>query len=258
MGIKQYEEQLKGVYGKYYCSGQCINYSQCKKGLVDDGLFFNCAKLGKHYGEGPYPRVLVIGKEPITENKVITRTATLGDADNPHYRRTLYTLATILEKKPDSDAINNLKQYEKLLDYFCLTNYFKCSFTEVVKENGERKAKTNSNIKTSKAMCDNCWRILIDEINALKPEIVVVQGRSYAGALWEEICSKECFGENQLLGDTYKQDYEELTKHTYKNGDPLYIVWAYHPTARGDYGWKKRLKNLQYIIEKLEEERNKH
>ena len=180
MAINQYEDNLKSVYDKHYRSGECINYRQCKKGLIDDGLLFNCAKLGAHYGDEPYRKVLVVGKEPVTENRKITQTASLEEADNPHYRRTLYTLATILKKEPDSDGRSDLEQYKELLDYFCLTNYFKCSFTEVVKENGERKAKTNSNIKTSKAMCDNCWRILIDEINALKPEIVCrcVMGRN--------------------------------------------------------------------------------
>jgi len=252
VAINQYEDKLKSVYDKHYCSGECVNYPQCKKGLIDDGVLFNCAKLGKHYGDEPYRKVLVVGKEPVTENRRITQTASLEEADNPHYRRTLYTLATILEKEPDSDAINNLEQYEKLLDYFCLTNYFKCSFTETVKENGKKKAKKNSGIETSKTMKKECWNILMDEIDALEPDIIIIQGTSYSNAFWRKI--EEHYGKNSLQKRKYKKGYEQLTKHDNgPNGGCLYIVWAYHPTARAPYSWNQRIKNLQYILEKLKE-----
>lgn len=253
MAINQYEDKLKSVYDKHYCSGECIYYRQCKKGLVDDGLLFNCAKLGAHYGDGAYRKVLIVGKEPVTQNRAITQTAPLDKDSNDHYRRTLYTLATILKEEPKTDSYNDLEDYKELLGHFCLTNYFKCSFTETETKGKEKTAAKRSGVKASKAMCENCWEILMDEIKALKPEIVVIQGSSYAGAFWKEICKEKFFGENQLSGDGYKYDYEELTKHKYENGDPLYIVWAYHPTARGKYLWNKRLSNLRRILKKLRE-----
>lgn len=252
MGINQYEEQLKGVYAKHYCSGECVNYPQCKKGLVDDGLLFNCAKLGKHYGDGTYRKVLVVGKEPVTENRAITPTEPLEKADNQHYRRTLYTLASILDKAPKSDALSDLKNYEELLDYFCLTNYFKCSFTETAKENDEKKAKKRSGVEVSKAMKRECWNILMDEIDELKPEIIIIQGTSYSNAFWRKI--EERYGKNTLRKLEYKKGYEQLTKHNNgPDGSPLYVVWAYHPTARAPYTWNQRIKNLQYVLGKLKE-----
>jgi len=249
MAINQYEDKLKSVYDKHYCSGECINYRQCKKGLVDDGLLFNCAKLGAHYGDRPYRKVLVVGKEPVTQNQKITRTALLDKADNPHYRRTLYTLATILEQEPKSEKIDDIKHYEKLLDYFCLTNYFKCSFTETVKEKDEKKAKKNSGIETSKAMKKECWKILMDEIKALAPEIIIIQGKMWGDEFLEKI--KTRFGHMETK---YKNGYEELTKHENgPNGGPLYIVWTYHPTARAKYSWNKRLCYLRGALESLRE-----
>lgn len=252
MAINQYVEQLKGVYAKYYCSGECVNYPQCKKGLVDDGLLFNCAKLGAHYAESSNPRVLVIGKEPVTENREITQTASLEKANNDHYRRTLYTLATILIEQPKSDALADLEDYKDLLSYFCLTNYFKCSFTETKTEKDEKKATKRSGIKVSKEMKKECWNILMDEINALKPEIIIIQGTSYSNAFWRKI--EERYGKNTLRKQEYKRGYEQLTKHNNgPDGSPLYIVWAYHPTARAPYTWNQRLKNLQYVLGKLKE-----
>lgn len=250
-----YESSLNEVYKKYYTAddGKCKYFAECRKGHAScDGLFCNRAKIGNFYGNGTCPKILVIGKEPVTENKTITRTATLEEANNPHYRRTLYTLAAFLEEEPSGDSYDELKKYEELLDYFCLTNYFKCSFTEVVEEGGQKKAKTNSNKKASKAMCENCWNILIDEINALKPEIIIIQGTSYSDDFWKQI--ESLYGESSLPKGNYKKAYEELTKHNNgPNGQPLYIVWAYHPTARAKFAWSNRLDNLRYILKKLKE-----
>lgn len=245
MKTNRYKESLMKVYEKHFCSNECPHHSRCGAGLINDGLFFNRAKLGKKYGDGEYRKVLIIGKEPVSENREITYTASLEEANNPHYRRTLYTLALILDKEPKSDAMCDLMDYEELLDYICLTNYFKCSFTETDK----KSAKKNSNKKTSKAMREGCWPILIDEIEALKPEIIVIQGTSYSKGFWEEI--KKRYGDNCLPEANNKTGYEELTKHMYADGEPFYIVWAYHPTAKAEYSWKKRLNNLRTVVEKL-------
>ena len=100
-------------------------------------------------------------------------------------------------------------------------------------------------------MRKECWNVLIDEIAVLKPEIIIIQGTSYSNDFWKQI--KTFYGESGLPKGDYKMDYEELTKHKYENGEPLYIVWAYHPTARGNRAWNKRLKNLQDVLEELRE-----
>ena len=261
MNREDYKNRLNDVYNSHFCSGQCVHYAECKKGQIDDGLFFNRAKLGIKYGEDMVRKILVVGKEPVTENQVITQTALLDKANKDHYRRTLYTLATILKEQPKSEALADLKDYEDLLNYFCLTNYFKCSFTETVKENGEKKAKKRSGVEVSKAMKRECWHILMDEINALKPEIIIIQGTSYSNKFWKKI--KDCYDKNSLRKSEYKKGYEQLTKHKYKNGDPLYIVWAYHPTARPPHAWNQQLDNLLDILKGLkglldEEKQNKN
>jgi len=252
MNREDYRNCLNDVYNSHFCSGQCAHFSKCKKGQIDDGLFFNRAKLGSKYGEDMVRKILVVGKEPIMENREITQPAPLDQAKNDHYRRTLYTLATIYDTQPNSDKISDLDDYKRFLDYFCLTNYFKCSFTETVKEDGEKKSKKNSGIDTSKVMKKECWKILIDEIDALKPEIIIIQGMSYSNAFWHKI--EERYGKNRLRKREYKIGYEQLTKHDNgPGGGPLYIVWAYHPTARFPYSWNQRLENLQYVLDKLRE-----
>ena len=251
---EKYESLLNEIYEKHYSAdnGKCKHFAECSNGQVlCDGLIYNRAKLGKYYGNGQYPKVMVVGKEPITENREITQTASLDEADNPHYRRTLYTLATVLKEEPDGDSYSDLKKYEELLDYFCLTNYFKCSFTETEEIDGVKKAKKNSGVFTNSIMRKECWNVLIDEIAVLKPEIIIIQGTSYSNDFWKQI--KTFYGESGLPKGDYKMDYEELTKHKYENGEPLYIVWAYHPTARGNRAWNKRLKNLQDVLEELRE-----
>lgn len=250
---EKYELLLNEAYKKHYTAddGKCKHFAECSNGQsLCDGLFCNRAKIGKDYGDGKYPKVLVVGKEPVTENRKVTQTASLDEADNPHYRRTLYTLATVLEKEPETDALSDLNEHKELLDHFCLTNYFKCSFTETEEKDNIKKAKRNSNVSTNSAMRRECWNILIDEINALKPEIIIIQGQSYSGNFWAQI--KRLYGESSLLEADYKMDYEELTKHDNgPNGSPLYIVWAYHPTARAKYAWGNRLENLSFVLNKL-------
>ena len=58
----------------------------------------------------------------------------------------VHTLATILIEQPKSDALADLEDYKDLLSYFCLTNYFKCSFTETKTEKDEKKATKRSGI----------------------------------------------------------------------------------------------------------------
>lgn len=252
---EKYEPLLNDVYKKYYTAenSRCKHFSECSKGQTFcDGLFCNRAKIGKNYGNGKYPKVLVVGKEPVTENGKITQTASLDEANNPHYRRTLYTLATVLHTEPKTDTLNDLAEHQELLNHFCLTNYFKCSFTETEINNGVKKAKNNSNVSTNCAMRKECWNILMDEIAVLKPEIIVMQGKSYSGDFWSQI--KQLYGESSLPEVNYKMEYEELTKHDNgPNGSPLYIVWAYHPTARANYAWNNRLVNLKYVLNKLKE-----
>jgi hypothetical protein len=111
-----YESPLEKVYKKYYAAGngRCIYFTECRKEQCD-GLFCNRAKLGKCYGNGEYPKVLVIGKEPVSEQKRITPPASLEEANNSHYRKTLYTLAAILKEEPGRASYSDLKKHEDLL-----------------------------------------------------------------------------------------------------------------------------------------------
>ena len=251
-----YESALNGAYEKHYTAdnGRCKHFAECSKDQnTCKGLFCNRAKLGTHYGNGEHLKVLVVGKEPVTENRGITKTASLEEANNPHYRRTLYTLATILKKEPASDCFEDLVIYDELLDYFCLTNYFKCSFTETEETAGVKRAKKNSNVKTNSFMKNQCGNILLDEIKALKPDIVIMQGKSYSSSFWETLQNKEYYGKNLLSEEHSKKCKGLLTKHQYNNGSPLYIVWAYHPTARASFAWKRQLKHLSNTVQILQE-----
>ncbi len=245
-----YFEKLNEIYEKEcFSNGCCVNWHECRKGMCEDGLFFNRAKVGSKYGNGDYPKVLFVGKEAVTEQHTIKHMPSLDEAHNPHYRGLLYTLARLYKESPQNWSYENIKEYQSLLDYCALTNYFKCAFTQTRVADGEKKSVKHSKIETNHAMEQNCYNLLFCELDTLTPKFVVIQGKFYKSKqFYSEVERK--YKEDDLKGRC-KKGYIQWTKHKYSSGDSFYILWTYHPAAKGAYCWNKVVDDLNAAIEML-------
>lgn len=229
---QKYEDELCDMYESIYESN--CNYEHCSRGMsktLQNIKFDYATKIGLCYGQEGVDKVLVVGKESATAHAKIEKPVdNISDAPNPHYRGTLYTLALLLsETSPRSTAVKDLKDYNNLLKQFCLTNYFKCAF---------RKGNEVRSIPVNKSMRNSCYKLLIREIEILKPDIVIVQGKFTSRPFWDalEQNGSECI---------YGAD-SPISLYRYGiNGHSFYVLWGYHPASPW---WYKRLPELKNAI----------
>lgn len=244
MNYDEYVSKLNEMYNEIYCNGICSSYEYCKKDCKYSLNFYRC-RVGKDYGKN-IPKILIVGKEPVfpksyNNEKIIYQVEepyTMKDAGyNDHYLCTFYTVARLLlsdDKLPKSYLKDDMafERYEKLRHCFAMTNYYKCVFTNDSKRSGKG---------TSKEMEQNCADILIKEIDTLKPDIVIIQGKNHP-TFWGNI-------EYRLVNDV---DSPVFTTVSYKNktcqseqglyyaetsNHGFYVIDSYHPTQQGGF-WK--------------------
>lgn len=241
----QYVKDLELVYKKFYCdNGICPHFSECSTNMEKPK--FKCdyaTRVGAHYGDAKY-KVVIVGQESKEDHrKLVPPVSKLEEAHNEHYRKTLYTLAMILNgEQPDNCSQENLKKYEKLLTHFCLTNYFKCAFSD--------DPNKNQNLDHSKAMKENCYKLLLEELRVLEPDLLVVQGRDTTenfGTAPDKAFKK---GE-RIWGN--KNDKISLYKHTL-NEKPFFILYSYHPSS---LQWNSTKDDLKEAIDKFREQYKK-
>ncbi len=242
-----YRTKLEAAYRSFFGSDNntCPYAALCEHGMCDDSIRFNCAHLGKDYGTDPsFPKILVVGKEPVSEHRCIKPTASLDDAGyNPHYLKTLYTLSLMFgDPAEDYNKCDSLFSKEYLLSHICLTNYYKCVFSETHTENGTTSTKRRRDKKTNTSMKKHCAEILIEEIRALTPDLVVIQSKDADNKMFTKLIDThfqkgvELFAENGIW----------LYEHKHEHGT-FYILWSYHPTAHGDV-WAKTLDALSDAV----------
>lgn len=86
-------------------------------------------------------------------------------------------------------------------------------------------------------MKNSCYRLLLQEIDILKPDIVIIQGKFSGEAFQNELKNEEhrhiCEKNSQSLG------------HCVLNGHSFYILWGYHPTCSH---WSKHRAELKELI----------
>ena len=126
----EYKAELNQLYEEYYKNIGCSHCNACFAKAASPVKFrFDCAAMvGSEYGKSDIPKILVVGKEGKAYHcKVGDTTEKIEDADNEHYRKTLYTLSLFSGIQPDGFSQDHLKKHEYLLKSFCLTNYF-CQF----------------------------------------------------------------------------------------------------------------------------------
>ena len=122
----------------------------------------------------------MVGIEGLSENSEKNKIAYPSlYANNPHYNGVKYVLSYIFadflgKEKPEKFGNKCVDWVEEALKKYALCNLYKCAF---VPDNDPEKSKE---LRHSQKMQDNCIKLLKSEINALDPDIVVIQAISNA------------------------------------------------------------------------------
>lgn len=250
-----YIKELNEFYDNIYVNGVCPYYEECKTDCKYSLNFYRC-RVGKDYGKD-IPKILVVGKEPVFPNPYngeeityqVEEPCTMeGAGYNDHYLRTFYTVARLIlsdDELPKSYLKNDMafEKYENLRHCFAMTNYYKCVFTNDPKR---------SDKETSTEMERNCADILIKEIDMLKPDIVIMQGKGHP-TFWDK---KIKYNKDVIpLKATIKYDkktckYEQGLYPAETTAHKFHIIDAYHPTSHGI--WQKE-EVLNSFIKLLQE-----
>lgn len=243
----KYGTMLEDIYDHDYynnvnnCECKCKFYNECKNNMPDGGFRSCKAKIGNNYGKNKNPKIMFIGKEGVSPSNGIDEPAKVSsvEATNHHYFRTIYTailLLTGIDIKADNinKTFLSKEEYDNLRHDFCLTNYFKCVFKE-------EDQTSRSGIKTNHCMNNNCSEILINEIKALRPDIIIIQGKFSGSSFYGQdglLSFCDCQKDKTFIKGKIKI---ELTQYQYKDSkDQFYVLWGYHPCAWGDL-WKNTL-----------------
>ncbi len=238
---KYYVEKLNQVYEEHYSdNGICPFFDKCSEGMEKPKILFDFAtRVGENYGSGKYPKVLMLGQEGTNSHTTLEEPCrTLDDASKQHYPKTLYTLAMILKREqPKSWARKDLRMHEELFTHFALTNYYKCAFSD-------DPEKVNG-LQHNKSMKDNCFKLLLKEMDVLEPNLLVVQGKFTTESFWNALNQFYdkgiCLWENKTA-----QSDISLYQHKLK-GKPFYILYSYHPA--GIAQWSRTLNDLKTAID---------
>lgn len=227
---------LTEFYDNFYFENECPYYNSCKT-HCNFQLNFYRGRVGKNYGKG-IPKILVIGKEPVfpkdyNGEKIkfeVKEPVTMAEAGyNDHYLRTFYTIAKLLDVSdmPKSYLKNDIGQekYEYLRHCFAFTNFYKCVFSDSIKHTDK---------DTSKIMEANCTEILIKEIEYLKPDIVIFQGKNHE-TFWEKKTKCEEIEHKDIIvqSKSRKCNYNQGLYFVKSENHAFYVIDSYHPTSRG-------------------------
>lgn len=232
-----------------YPNNICAHYQDCCNSTTyENRLRFYRVRVGSHYNDESI-KVLIVGLEDVGSNNAYTchEPCTMKEAGyNPHYLRTFYTVAHILldENKWPTDYIQDIRQhrFEKLRHRFAMTNYYKCVFSNNDKRTGK---------KHTKEMEQNCSEHLQKEIEMLKPDIVILQGKNHRH-FWKSIrYSEVCRSKININSKTYDLG---LYKACSLMDKPVYIIDSYHPTSRDIWVQAGVLAYFKQLLTKAKQE----
>ena len=253
-----YQKALLEVYQSQYPNGICGKMEDCSKGMPNAGHRCSIAKIGCNYGKTGKPKVLFVGKEGISDSggsmaTTISEPAAMEDIDrdNWHYIGTIYTAALLLtDANPSAERIcwDEMRSFSELRHDFCLTNYFKCAFK--TKDQQEK----HHDVKTNLQMSKNCAKILLEEIRAIQPDIVVVQGKFCHSSFWNKngLCS---FAKEETRYEPTEKGWN-ITAGRYEffpDGPYFYVIWSFHPCARGRK-WFHSLSAFHEVITQVKDD----
>lgn len=228
----------------YNNNNKCPYFDECNNSMsCENKSRFYRTRIGSNYNNEP-TRILVVGQEDVGEGKQYSccEPCTMEEAGyNPHYLRTFYSVAHILlnDELPKDYSKQNMcyPQFEELRHSFALTNYYKCVFSDNAH---------NSNISHSKIMERNCSENLIKEIEILKPDILIMQGKNHK-TFWNNINYEGVPNTLKTILINNK-NYEIGLYKTTINGKTTYIVDSYHPTSRGIWENEDMLKHFIMLL----------
>ena len=232
----------------YTDSFKCPHFEECSGSMEPNNkLKFYRTRIGSKYDEEQI-KILVVGQEDVGEGKKYTccEPCTMEEAGyNPHYLKTFYTVAQILltiDELPN-DYTKDIRQekFEELRHRFAITNYYKCVFSN---------NDNNSRVAHSSVMEKNCSNHLIEEIKMLKPDIVILQGKSHK-TFWNQIEYTEVEKTKRIFSIN-NNDYELGLYEAIINDKKTYIVDSYHPTTRGNI-WGKTSEYLAELLRMAKE-----
>ena len=213
----------------YNDDNKCPYFDKCSSSMsCKNKLKFYRTRIGSNYDNEPI-KILVVGQEDVGEGKQYSccEPCTMEDAGyNPHYLRTFYTVAQILLDSKDLPKGFNKEhmsqgKLEDLQHSFALTNYYKCVFSD---------SNQNSDVHHSKTMEKHCSRHLLQEIEILKPDIVIIQGKNHKN-FWEQIDYCEVPETIKRIPVGNKEYDIGLYKATVNN-NAFFVIDSYHPTSR--------------------------
>ncbi len=247
---EQYINELNAAYSSFYSNGTCPHFAECSKGMEQPKIICDhAARVGKNYGKDGYPKVVVVGQEGISEHKELTRPSSLDEDKNSHYLKTLYTLALVMKgEEPESYAKKDLEEYGSLLTYFCLTNYYKCAFSD--------DPNKVSSLLHSDPMKKHCPEILLKELEILEGDLIIIQGKFTDEKYFENKLDKRYPAENNKGKPVWKNKSGSISLYKHVMRDtPFYVLYSYHPSGQGGW-WSKTLDDLKTAIKKFREEMN--
>jgi len=245
-----YKKELEKMYSEiYFCNGKCKCFLECSKNMPNNKEI-NCCKLklGENYGNN-IPKIMFVGKEGVNPATEIETPEKVSKVlyNNSHYFGTILTLAYMLKKIDDKGLVKEnknqkfLSQFDYLCSNMCLTNYYKCAYID----------EKRHGVKVNKTMKQNCPIILSREIEILKPNIIIIQGKFTTKLFYEIELLKivRPIPNNPVYNstNTYKISVD---KYEYiDSNEPLYIVWSYHPSSHGH--WDNSINELKSAINEI-------
>ncbi len=225
-----YREQ--GVSAKdFKCKHVKACQSVCKP---DEMVSLPAAYVGPEYEKGTLPRLLFVSSDTNDASWVKKMGAGWGNLEderetnlkhhrwakaNSHWQQTL-VLAKILLTQHAKSRLNKDIERDKVVEYIAHTRSVKCKDSTLGTKEGHPK------------MLSNCRGILVGEVKAMQPEIIVVQGaraRSSLAGAFPVIRKVAMPG----YPNTYYQIVQFDSVHTAS------MIIAKHPCARGRNGWKR-------------------
>lgn len=257
-----YRQELNNVYQKYYTEltadghRQCKYYEECKTGMcAEHGYDSSLSMLvGDKYAsfvaDGVPLKILIIGQEHPGEGLDQLDTPS-QDARNPHYKRTLLTLMKVFgveDVENMSDTWELIEGYRRLYRYYALTNYYHCAF----KENAEDRVR----FPHSETQGRRCGEILFDEIKAIKPNIIIKQGKF----AWKEFDTQLAVAFpgyiSTCLYDGREKNEIDISAYRYeKEGNRFCVIFGYHPTSHNPVSvWSKHKATLFEAIDAVKQD----
>lgn len=244
-------------FNKIYDNGTCPHLKECNQKNYKYGHTCYRAKIGKEY-ENAKTKIMFVGKEAPNECKKVSSPAKVREvrANNRHYLGLYYTALLILtDIIPDNTKQSTLIEYEGLEEQYCLTNYYKCAFKKKGEKNKIHGVTTNSKMK------QYCPALLRKEIDLLRPDIIVIQGKFTGKAFWDEKMGeiyKIVTTGQQIFPNSDKKGNITLYKYRYRDSNkPLYILWGFHPASSDFYrrGDTNNLETLKKAIQAYKDDK---